>query len=74
MLDKIQKVFSEVCGNPDLKITAETQIDERLGLNSLGIVQLICALEDEFDIDVPNTQIKKTKTVSDIIDFLENNT
>lgn len=71
MLERIQKVFSEVSGNPDMKITEETLVDDNLGFNSLGFVQLVCAIEDEFDIDVPNTQIKKIKTIGDIIEFLE---
>ncbi len=73
MLDRIQKVFIEVSGRPNLVITEETKLDNNLGFNSLGFIQLICALEDEFDVDVPNTEIKKIKTVGDIIEFLEDN-
>lgn len=73
MLERVQRVFSEVCGRPDMEITVETKLDDNLGFNSLGFIQLVCAIEDEFDIEVPNTQIKKIKTVGDIIAFLEDN-
>ena len=39
----------------------KTKIDKELGISSLGMVQIICALEDEFDIEIPNSAIKKLK-------------
>ena len=74
MIKRIEKVFSEVTGNTNLNFTAETKLDDSMGVSSLSFVQIICALEDEFDIDVPNSAIKKIKTVGDIVEFLEENT
>lgn len=73
MLDRIKNVFSEVTGveNPDL--TLKTKIDKIPELSSLGVVQLICGLEDEFDVEIPNTVLKKFKTVGDVVKFLEKN-
>ena len=71
MLNRIKNIFTEVTGKTDINITEKTRLDDSLGLSSLSLIQLICALEDEFDIDIPNSEIKKFKTVNDIIKFLE---
>ena len=74
MIDRIEKVFSEVTGKKDISFTPKTRLDNSLGISSLGLIQLICAIEDEFDIEIPNSAIKKFKTVGDVISFIEKNT
>lgn len=73
MINKIEKIFHEITGNVDIRITEKTKIDKELGISSLGMVQIICALEDEFDIEIPNSAIKKLKTVGDVVKYLEAN-
>ena len=73
MINRIEKVFTEVTGRTDIKFTEKTKIDKNLGISSLGIVQIICGLEDEFDVEIPNSAIKKFKTIKDVIAFLEKN-
>ena len=73
MIKRIEKVFSEVTGRDDLEFTPKTKINKIPGLTSLGVIQLICALEDEFDIEIPNSVVKKIKTVGDIVKYLEKN-
>ncbi len=73
MLQRIEKVFYEVTGRTDVKLTEKTKIDKNLGISSLGVVQIICGLEDEFDIEIPNSVIKKLKTVGDVVKYLEEN-
>jgi acyl carrier protein len=73
MLERISKVFVEITGNDSIVITEKTKIDKKLGLSSLGIVQIICGIEDEFDVEIPNSVIKKFKTVGDLVKFLEEN-
>lgn len=73
MLNRIKTIFVEITGKTDVVITEKTKLDESLGMSSLSVIQLICALEDEFDIDIPNAEIKKFKTVNDIIRFLDKN-
>ena len=73
MIKRIEKVFSEVTGQTDVTFTEKTKIDKNLGISSLGIVQIICGLEDEFDVEIPNSAIKKFKTIKDVITFLEKN-
>ncbi|MBQ3135948.1 MAG: acyl carrier protein [Clostridia bacterium] len=73
MIERIEKVFSEVTGNQNIELTPKTKLNKLPGLSSLGIIQLICGLEDEFDIEIPNSAVKKFKTVKDVISFIEKN-
>lgn len=73
MIKRIEKVFSEVTGREDLEFTEKTRLDKNFEFTSLSFIQLICGLEDEFDIDIPNSTVKKIKTVGDIVKFLEKN-
>lgn len=73
MIKRIEKVFSEVTGRDDLNFTAKTRLDKNFEFTSLSFIQLICGLEDEFDVDIPNSMVKKIKTVGDIVKFLEKN-
>ena len=50
-------------------ISPKSKIDA-IGLTSLGKVQFICMLEDEFNVEVPNVTLFKLKTVDDMIDFV----
>ncbi len=73
MIERIEKVYSEVTGICDPNFTAKTKISKIPGLSSLGIVHLICGLEDEFDVEISNSVIKKFKTIGDVVNFLEKN-
>lgn len=74
MLERLQTVFNDVTGRNDIKLTLKTKMEKEMGLNSLTLVGLICAIEDEFDIDIPNSAIKGFRTVGDVVKFLEKNT
>ena len=74
MIKRIEKLFTEVTGLTDIKFTEKTRLDKDLNISSLAIIQLVCAIEDEFDIEIPNSAIKKFKTVKDVIMYLEKNT
>lgn len=73
MVNRIEKIFSEVTGMTELNFTEKTRIDKGLNVSSLTMIQLVCAIEDEFDIEIPNSAIKKFKTVKDVIKFIEKN-
>ena len=73
MLEQLKKIFYQVVGVTDIELTEKTKINKIANVSSLTIVQLICAIEDEFDIEIPNSQIKKFKTIKDIIKFIEKN-
>lgn len=74
MLAKLQNIFYNITGLSDISITEKTKLDnEEYNLTSFALIQLICAIEDEFDIEIPNSAIKKFKTVNDVVKFIEKN-
>lgn len=73
MVKQIENLFSEVTGLTDLNFTEKTRFDKISNISSLTMIQLVCALEDEFDIEIPNSALKKFKTVKDVIKFIEKN-
>ena len=74
MLERLQNVFSDVTGYTDIIITPKTKLSNDVyNLSSFAFIQLVCAIEDEFDIEIPNSAIKKFKTVKDVIKFIEKN-
>ena len=74
MIKRIEEIFSQITGLTDLNFTEKTRLTKDFDISSLAIIQLVCAIEDEFDIEIPNSQIKKFKTVKDIISFIEKET
>ena len=70
MLTELQKLFNDVVGREDIELTLKTKMKD-LPLSSLGLVQLICAMEDEYDIEISNVDMKKFKSVKDVVEYLE---
>ena len=74
MLEKLQELFNDITGK-EVVITPNTKLkNKEFAISSYSLIQLICAIEDEFDIEIPNSQIKKFKTVKDVISFIEKET
>lgn len=72
MLERLQNIFNELTGRTDIIITPKTKLNNKeFNFSSFAIIQLICAIEDEFDIEIPNSAIKKFKTVKDVLAFIE---
>lgn len=72
MLERLQNIINEISGRDDIVITPKSKINNKeYNFSSFTLIQLICAIEDEFDIEIPNSQIKKFKTVKDVISFIE---
>ncbi len=71
MLEKLQEMIRNATGDNTLVITEDTVLLSDTGLNSYDLVQLVCSVEDEFDIEIPDKQISKFKTVGDVIEFID---
>lgn len=72
MLERLQSVFNDITGRTDVIITPKTKLNNKeYNFSSFALIQLICAIEDEFDIEIPNSEIRKFKTVKDVISFIE---
>lgn len=73
MFEKVKKIIVEQLGVEEDEITMESSFIDDLGADSLDIVELIMALEEEFDLEIPDSEAEKISTVGDIVDYIKNN-
>ncbi|ADK14350.1 MULTISPECIES: acyl carrier protein [Clostridium] len=74
IFEKIQKIISEQLGIGSDEIKMESSFIDDLGADSLDIVELIMALETEFDIEIPDEEAEKVKTVGDVVEYIKAHT
>lgn len=71
--EKIRDIVAEQFGVSADAIKPETDFVDDLGADSLDVVELIMAMEETFDIEVPDLQAGQIVTVSDAVDYIKNN-
>lgn len=71
MLEKLTTIIHEYKADQSIVVKEDTLIKEDLGMSSFDLIQLACAVEDEFDIEIPDRAIKNFKTIADVINFIE---
>lgn len=71
VLDKIKAYLAEQFEVPEDSITADTNIIDDLGADSLDVVELIMSVEDEFGIQIPDEDAADLTTVGKIADYIE---
>ena len=69
-MDKIKKIIVDQLGVDENKISEDSSFVDDLGADSLDIVELIMAFEEEFDMEIPDEDAEKIKTVGDAIKYL----
>ena len=73
VFDKVKEIIVEQLGVAENAVTTEASFIDELGADSLDIVELIMALEEEFDIEIPDSDAEKVITVGDVVDYLKDN-
>ncbi len=74
ILERVKDVIGEQLGIEDLDtITMETTFIDDLGADSLDIVELIMALEEEFDMEIPEAEAEKISSVGDVVEYIQKN-
>ena len=68
--EKVKDIIVEELGVEREKLTAEASFMEDLGADSLDTVELVMAFEKEFDIDIPDEDAEKMRTVGDALTYL----
>ena len=71
MLDKIKSIVVDQLGVDKSQVTEDASFVDDLGADSLDTVELIMAFEEEFDIEIPDEDAQKIKTVKDVIEYIE---
>jgi acyl carrier protein len=70
---RVKDIIVEQLGVKPDQVTPEAKFVEDLGADSLDIVELIMALEEEFGIEVPDEQAEKLLNVGDVVKYIEEN-
>ncbi|MCB0384132.1 MAG: acyl carrier protein [Bdellovibrionales bacterium] len=68
---KVKKIIEELLGVDPERVKLEASFIDDLGADSLDIVELVMAMEEEFEIEIPDEDAEKLKTVSDVCKYLE---
>ena len=70
MLDKMTQIIREQTGDESIVITRESVLLADLGMNSFDLINMVCVVEDEFDIEIPDRVIGNFKTIGDVLDYV----
>ena len=68
VFEKVKGIIVEQLGVAEASVTMEASFIDDLGADSLDIVELVMALEEEFDIEIPDADAEKVTTVGDVVD------
>ena len=73
IFEKVKGIIVEQLGVVDSAVTMEASFIDDLGADSLDIVELVMALEEEFNIEIPDTDAEKVVSVGDVVDYIKDN-
>ncbi|MCI8345181.1 MAG: acyl carrier protein [Clostridia bacterium] len=71
IFEKVKGIIVEQLGVTETSVTMEASFIDDLGADSLDIVELIMALEEEFDTEIPDSDAEKVVTVGDVVDYIK---
>ncbi|MFQ6793526.1 acyl carrier protein [Thomasclavelia sp.] len=73
VFEKVKEIIVDSLSCDEDKVTLEASLKEDLEADSLDAVELIMAVEEEFDVEIPDEKATEMKTVQDIVDYIEAN-
>ena len=73
VFEKIAGMLAEQLGADENDMTMDTNIAKDLGADSLDVVELLMAIDDEFGIEIPDDEIENIKTIGDLVEYIQNN-
>ena len=71
VFEKVKRIIVEQLSVADDTVTKEASFIDDLGADSLDVVELIMALEEEFDMEIPDTDAEKISTVNDVVEYIK---
>ena len=72
--EKVKEIIIDQLGVDEKQVTASALFIDDLGADSLDTVELVMALEEEFDIEIPDDEAESITKVQDAIDYIKNHT
>ena len=73
VFEKVKAIIVEQLGVADTSVEMDSSFIDDLGADSLDIVELVMALEEEFDLEIPDADAEKVVTVGDVVDYIKEN-
>ena len=73
MLERLTAILEERMGETGISISRDTVLLADLGLNSFELIEMVCAVEEEFDIEIPDADAEKVVTVNDVVEYIKDN-
>ena len=73
VFDKVKGIIVEQLGVAEASVSMEASFIDDLGADSLDVVELIMAFEEEFDMEIPEVEAEKISTVGDVVEYIKNN-
>ncbi|AJC85806.1 TPA: acyl carrier protein [Campylobacter lari] len=72
IFDDVKKVVVEQLSVDEDAVKMESKIIEDLGADSLDVVELVMALEEKFDVEIPDSDAEKLVKIEDVVNYIEN--
>ena len=71
IFEKVKGIIVNQLGATESSVTLESSFIDDLGADSLDIVELVMALEEEFDTEIPDSDAEKVVTVGDVVEYIK---
>ena len=71
MLEKMKEIIADQLGVSEDEVTLEASFKEDLDADSLDLFELVMALEEEYDVEIPSDELAELNTVGDVINYLK---
>ena len=71
MLEKMKEIIADQLGVSEDEVTLEASFKEDLDADSLDLFELVMALEEEYDVEIPSDDLAELDTVGDVINYLK---
>ena len=73
VFEKVKNIIVEQLGVAETAVSMEASFIDDLGADSLDIVELIMAIEEEFDMEIPDADAEKVVSVGDVVEYIKEN-
>ena len=71
MLEKVKEIVAESLNVEESTLSETTSLKEDLGADSLDLFEMVMALEEEFEVEIPNEDLENIKTIGDVESYLQ---
>ena len=72
-INKIKKILADTLDVAEDELSADTNIATDLGADSLDVVEILMSIEDEFEIEIPDSEIENIRTIGELVEYIETN-